>query len=214
LAIYEKNPSHKASACIIWLHGLGSDAKNMMGVANALTTNLQIKHVFIDAPIRPVTINNNVPMRAWYNIVGINLTDREDKIGIFESEKIINDLIDNEIKNGFQENQIFIAGFSQGGAMALFVGLRSEKNLGGLISMSAYLPLVTECLTLQTNLPIFMALGNHDPVVLPNWTQKTHDWLVEKNFKDISLNKYPMEHNICLEEIQDIEKWLQKTIIK
>ncbi len=214
MAIYEKNPSHKASACIIWLHGLGSDAKNMMGVANALTTNLQIKHVFIDAPIRPVTINNNVPMRAWYNIVGINLTDREDKIGIFESEKIINDLIDNEIKNGFQENQIFIAGFSQGGAMALFVGLRSEKNLGGLISMSAYLPLVTECLTLQTNLPIFMALGNHDPVVLPNWTQKTHDWLVEKNFKDISLNKYPMEHNICLEEIQDIEKWLQKTIIK
>ncbi|MDF1757445.1 MAG: carboxylesterase [Legionellaceae bacterium] len=213
MAIYFKKPQNKATACVIWMHGLGADAKDMMGVADAFPEGTTITHVFIDAPVRPVTINNHMPMRAWYNILGMTLTDREDKAGILESEIIINEVIDSQIKNGFTAQQIFLAGFSQGGAMALFVGLRSLKKIGGIISLSAYIPLPSECEPAKnTAMPMFLAMGQHDPIVLPDWTKKSYDWLVEQSYKNMELRKYPIEHSICLEEINDLATWLQKQV--
>lgn len=213
MTIYVKKAQEKAEACVIWLHGLGADAKDMLGVADALPSNMPISHVFIDAPIRPITINNHMPMRAWYDILGMQLTSREDKSGILESEKIILQVIDNQIKEGFDFKQIFLAGFSQGGAMALFTGLRSLEKLGGIISLSAYLPLIDECRQTQHNCqPIFMAIGENDPVVLPAWSKKSYDWLIANNFKQVTKRCYSMEHSICVEEINDIIYWLNKQI--
>jgi phospholipase/carboxylesterase len=213
LGIYIKKPEAAAKACVIWMHGLGADAKDMMGVADAFPSNMAISHVFIDAPVRPVTINNNIPMRAWYNIIGLKLTDREDKHGILDAEKIINEVVATQVKEGFTSQQIFLAGFSQGGAMALFTGLRSAQKLGGIISLSSYLPLISECEnTKHTSTPIFMAMGEQDPVVLPAWTRKSFDWLSLKTFKKITWKQYPMEHSICIEEIKDIVNWLTEQV--
>lgn len=209
MSIYIKEPNEKPVACIIWMHGLGADAQDMMGIADALLITAPVTHIFINAPIRPVTINNNMPMRAWYNISGAKLTDREDKDGILESEKIINDAVDEQIANGFNPKQIFLAGFSQGGAMALFTGIRSSKNLGGIISLSAYLPLNEEITNIHNNdIPILLAMGEYDQIVLPTWTKKTYDWLNNNSLVNLTLEKYPMEHSICLEEITDISNWL------
>ncbi|MDP3705573.1 MAG: alpha/beta hydrolase [Legionellaceae bacterium] len=213
MGLYFNEPEQPAQACVIWLHGLGADAQNMMGVVDALPTERPIRHVFVDAPVRPVTLNNNMPMRAWYNIVGMKLTDREDRDGILQSEKMIQDVIASQLADGFTSKQIHLAGFSQGGAMALFIGLRSSVPLGGIIALSAYLPLVAECVNAGVDTtPIWMAMGEHDPVVLPSWTRQSFDWLISQKFKHTSLKSYPMEHMICLEEIRDLSSWLSDQI--
>lgn len=201
-------------ACIIWLHGLGADAENMMSVAEALPpTDIAFRHVFMDAPIRPVTLNNHMPMRAWYDVTGLKLTDREDRNGILHSEKMVQDVISSQIAEGLSANQIFIAGFSQGGALALFVGLRTTLRLGGVISLSAYLPLVSECnQTPIKSLPTFIAMGEHDPIVLPSWTRQSYDWLVDNQYENVTWKQYPMQHTICIEEIKDISCWLKKQV--
>ncbi len=213
LNVYEKPSLNKANACIIWMHGLGSDAQNMMGIAEAFPNNLGVSHVFIDAPIRPVTINNNMQMRAWYDIVGVKLTDREDKTGIMDSANNINEVINRQMAKGYQASQIFLAGFSQGGAMALYTGLINEQKLGGIISLSAYLPLVSELNNLNNkDVPIFLAMGEFDPVVLPAWTEASLNWLKQQEYTNLTLCKYPMEHNICIEEIRDLYNWLDSKI--
>lgn len=213
MSVYEKNPNDAARACIIWMHGLGSDAQNMMGIADAFPSTTAIKHVFIDAPIRPVAINNNIPMRAWYNIMGVKLTDREDKAGILESYQIIQNTIDTQIQKGFQHKQIYLAGFSQGGAMALYAGLKNSDAIGGIISLSAYLPLVSDFSIIKnTNTPIFIALGEHDQVVQPAWTNASFKWLQDQGFTNLVLKKYPMEHSICIEEIRDLYNWITAQI--
>ncbi len=213
LNTYETHSKYSPKACIIWMHGLGSDAQNMMGIAAAFPEELAISHVFVDAPIRPVAINNHMPMRAWYNVLGMKLTDREDKEGIITSAKNISSIIDLQIAKGFHTTQIFLAGFSQGGAMALFTGLTSKLKLGGIISLSGYLPLLSELQkTNYHDTPIFIGLGEHDLVVLPEWTNASYNWLIQQKFNNISLHKYPMEHNICIEEIRDLYNWLNSQI--
>lgn len=209
MGIYLKEPDQPAQACVIWMHGLGADAQNMMGVVDVLPPTVPVRHVFVDAPVRPVTLNNNMPMRAWYNIVGLKLTDREDRDGILQSEKMIHDVIASQLADGFTSKQIYLAGFSQGGAMALFVGLRAKAPLGGIITLSAYLPLVSECTNVHiSTTPVFMAMGEHDPIVLPSWTRQSYDWLLSQDFKQVSWKQYPMEHMICIEEIRDLSRWL------
>ena len=209
LSVYEKEPKSAAQACIIWMHGLGSDAQNMMGIAEAFPNEPAIKHVFLDAPVRPVAINNNMPMRAWYNIMGVKLTDREDKPGILESSKMIEDVVNAQLAKGFKPQQIFLAGFSQGGAMSLYTGLNLNIQLGGIIALSAYIPLATEITSPKNNsTPIFLGLGEQDPIVLPAWTMASYNWLQTQNFANLTLQKYPMEHNICIEEIRDLYNWL------
>ncbi len=139
-------PVQKAQACMIWMHGLGAGADDMAGLAKQLPLkHMPVRHVALNAPVRPVTLNQGMSMPAWYDITGFSLTDREDKAGILASEQIILDVIKAQIADGFSPSTIFLAGFSQGGAMALFTALRTEVALGGVIALSAYLPLASEC---------------------------------------------------------------------
>lgn len=214
LTTYTKDASSAAKACVIWLHGLGADGANMMGVADVFPPGLPIKHVFVDAQIRPVTLNNHIPMRAWYDITGLTLLDREDRHGILQSEQQIEEIIQNEIVNqGFKRTQIYLAGFSQGGAMALFMGMRAQEALGGVMSLSSYLPLHAECLRgNQLSLPIFMAAGSLDQVVLPTWTKAGYDFVKARGYTQVTWKEYRMEHLMCMEEITDVACWLEKHI--
>lgn len=211
--VYMKEPQKKAQACVIWMHGLGADAQDMRGLADQLMLTVDIRHVFIDAPVRPVTLNSGMLMRAWYDIVGMKLTDREDRDGIVQSEAMILDVINRQIADGFSSDQIFLAGFSQGGAMALFTGLRSTTPLAGLVVLSAYLPLATDCkATLAPSTPVFIAGGTFDPLVLPNWTKQSFDWLQAHDFDKVSWHEYPMEHSICMDEIRDLASWFNRQV--
>lgn len=209
LNVYLKEPQQQAQACVIWLHGLGANANDMFGVAELLPASLPVRHVFVDAPVRTVTLNNNMSMQAWYDIVGVQLTDREDKEGIAQSETLIRKVIDNQLSDGFKHHQIYLAGFSQGSAMALVTGLRTSTPLGGIIALSGYLPLASECEPLlDMSTPILIAAGSFDPVVWPAWTKASFDWLQSRGFKKLTWNEYPMEHTICNEEISDLARWL------
>ncbi len=209
LNVYIKEPQQPAHACIIWMHGLGADAQDMAGLATQLPVTVALRHVFIDAPVRPVTINNRMPMRAWYDIFGAKLTDREDSEGIGQSDAMIRQVIDNQHADGFSSQQIFLAGFSQGGAMALFTGLQMDKPLAGIIALSGYLPLAAACnISLDKDTPIFAAGGQYDPVVLPTWSKQSIEMLKARGFQKITWYEYPMEHAICAEEIKDLARWL------
>lgn len=210
MSIYIKEPEQSAQACIIWLHGLGADASDMASLVEQLPkTQLALRHVFMDAPVRPVTLNNGMSMRAWYDITGLTLNAREDQHGILQSDELIRTVIENQIADGFNYNQIFLAGFSQGGAMALYTALHTEARLAGVISLSSYLPLSSTCKSsLDKTTPFFIAGGDSDPVVLPAWTQFAKNWLQSAGFTNISWHQYPMQHSICLQEVRDISQWL------
>lgn len=214
MSVYIKEPQVKAQACVIWLHGLGADASDMAGLADQLMVNdVVLRHVFMDAPMRPVTLNGGVVMRAWYDILGMELVDREDKQGIEQSALLIRQVMDTQLNDGFEPGQIFLAGFSQGGAMAIHTALHTPNRLAGVIALSAYLPLAAHTNTiLDTITPFFMGSGQFDPLVLPKWTQQSKDWLLAKGYEHLSYHLYPMEHSICFEEIKDISIWIRKQV--
>lgn len=213
LDVYIKDPALQAQACVIWMHGLGADANNMVGLAEQLPLTVAVRHVFMNAPVRAVTLNNGMSMRAWYDIVGMKLTDRQDREGILQSEMMIAEVIDSQIAAGFESKQIFLAGFSQGGAMSLFSGLRRLKPLGGIVSLSAYLPLMSDCTSiLDKRTPMFIACGRFDGVVLPAWTRQSHEWLLSQNFERVAWHEYPMEHSTCIQEIKDLAHWFSSEI--
>ena len=202
----------KHKICIIWLHGLGADANNMRGLAEQLhlQDQLSLTNIYLNAPYRTITINANMRMRAWYDIVGDKLTDREDQQGITASQTQIMQEINTQLDNGFQASQIFVAGFSQGGAMSLYTALHTELKLGGVIVLSGYLPLIKLC---QPNLsyetPFFIAYGSFDQIVLPDWTKYSINWLKNNNYNNITNYEYPMEHSVCQKELLDLAAWLQ-----
>lgn len=206
-------PKTKANASIIWLHGLGAQNNDLVPLVAelALPEALAVRHVFPQAPIRPVTINQGYPMPAWYDINGNELINREDEPGILASEQIIKDLIQSEISHGLAPEQIFLAGFSQGGAMALFAGLRYPKRLGGIIGLSCYLPLYRQYPPngFDKTVPIFLAAGKFDPVVRYDWSFLMKQLLETVGYNAIQWQEYPMEHSICAEEVMDIGKWLR-----
>lgn len=215
LSVYIKEPLGPAQACIIWMHGLGADASDMAGLVDQLPLHKDcaIRHLFVDAPLRPVTLNGGMVMRAWYDLTGLELYDRMDQQGIEQSELLIRQIIETQLTEGFSSSQIFLAGFSQGGAMALHIALHSNMELGGVIALSAYLPLqgTTKAL-LDKNTPFFIALGQLDPLVLPKWTMLSKEWLIANGYDHISFYQYPMEHSICADEIKDISLWLTQQI--
>ncbi|MGL5741822.1 MAG: alpha/beta hydrolase [Legionella sp.] len=204
----------QAQACVIWMHGLGSDASDMMGLVDQLTlSDVEVRHVFINAPSRPVTLNAGMVMPAWYDILGMEFVDREDKQGIEESELIIRKVMDEQLNDGFAYHQLFLAGFSQGGAMALHTALHTTARLGGVIALSSYLPMAAHNRTkLDKVTPFFMGAGQFDPLVKPQWTEMTKDWLINKGYENISYYTYPMEHSVCFEEIKDLSLWFRHKI--
>lgn len=213
MSVYIKEPSKPAQACIIWLHGLGADASDMVNLAEQLVVDAAVRYVFLDAPKRPVTLNGGMVMPAWYDILGVELSDREDKKGIEESEAIIRQVLEEQISNGLNPSQIFLAGFSQGAAMAIHTALNTAEQLGGVIALSGYLPLATETKpVLNKATPLFIGGGQFDPLVLPKWTQATRDWLLSHGYAQIAYHQYPMEHSVCFQEIKDISLWLNRQI--
>lgn len=205
-----KEPQAPAQACVIWMHGLGADASDMVGLADQLmVADTALRHVFINAPMRPVTLNNGMVMPAWYDILGMELVDRQDKEGIEQSELIIRKVMDEQLNDGFHYNQIFLAGFSQGGAMALHTALHTTERLAGVIALSAYLPLADHSRPrLDKQTPFFIGSGIHDPLVLPKWVEMSKDWLLNNGYTHLTSHHYPMEHSVCMQEIRDISLWL------
>lgn len=210
--IYTHETLPNPQFCIIWLHGLGSDGNDMLGLAKQLPLPHAVKHVCLNAPVRPITCNQNMPMRAWYDITGLNLSDREDRQGILNSAEEIFKIISIEEEQGFSSEKIFIAGFSQGGAVALFAGLNYEKKLAGIISLSSYLPINSDCKIRYKDTPIFMANGKFDTVVSPEWTIQSFNWLKGRGIDDIQLHEYPIAHSVSIAEINDITNWINLKI--
>lgn len=213
MSIYLSDPQEPARACVIWMHGLGADASDMAGLAQELRVAQPLRHVFLEAPVRPVTLNGGMPMRAWYDITGLELQHRADKAGINESQQTIMDVISAQIADGFQPEHIFLAGFSQGGAMAIHTAVHYPGRLAGVIALSAYLPLGTESdALLNRDTPWFLALGVHDPLVKPEWSRLSMIWLKSQGFGRVSMHEYPMEHSVCRDEIQDLSRWLDSQL--
>lgn len=208
-------PPAKAEAAVIWLHGLGADGRDFVPIVPELElpANLAVRFVFPHAPVRPVSINNGMRMRAWYDIAP-NMR-QQDEAGIRASEQVVLKLIEREMASGIAADRIVLAGFSQGGAIALHTGVRYPQQLAGLLALSTYLPLpeayAAEARPARRDTPILMCHGQQDgmlPLQLGAWSR---DVLKESGF-DVTWREYPMQHQVCAEEIADIGAWLKERL--
>ena len=211
----ETAPTPRAS--IIWLHGLGADGHDFEPIVPELRLppTIAIRFVFPHAPMRAVTINGGAVMRAWYDVVAAGGDRREVETGVRESQRRIEALIDRERERGVSDASIVLAGFSQGGAMALHTGLRHGKRLAGLMALSCFLPLAeavaSEADPANRQTPIFMAHGRHDPLIPLARGRQAHDLLAAQGYR-ITWHEYPMPHSVCAEEVDDISGWLRDTL--
>lgn len=211
--IIEPKNHQKIDACIIWLHGLGADGYDFKDITSQLRlpSSLNVKFIFPHAPIRPVTLNQGFEMRAWYDIYGLSAHSPEDKPGIQASQSSIEALVQNQIDAGIPAKAIFLGGFSQGGAMALTVGVRFKQALAGIMGLSTYLPMAT-ALQSEKNLqnqatPILLTHGVHDDILPLSWGLSTKE-ILEKSGYSVDWKTYNMAHQICLEEVNDIRSWV------
>ncbi|MBT9598111.1 MAG: dienelactone hydrolase family protein [Vitreoscilla sp.] len=204
-------------ASIIVLHGLGADGNDFVPIAQELDLSAvgDVRFVFPHAPIRPVTINGGYRMRAWYDILGTELTRREDEAGLRQSQAQVQALMDQEAARGVPPARTVLMGFSQGCAMSLLAGLRAPQRLAGLVGLSGYLPLAdhtaAERSAANRGLPIFLAHGDFDPVVPLARGSASRDALVALGHP-VEWHEYPMEHSVCAEEIEDLNAWLLKVL--
>jgi len=202
---------------VIWLHGLGADGHDFAPLVPEL--ELQdvppVRFIFPHAPVQPVTINNGMAMRAWYDIFIPDLISREDEPGLRQSQAAVEALIARENQRGIPSEKIVLAGFSQGCAMALQTGLRLDSKLAGIIGLSGYLPLASlfdaERNSANQDTPIFLAHGTNDPVVVFPRAQATHQKLQELGYT-VEWHTYAMPHSVCLEEVADIAAFLRKVL--
>lgn len=210
-------PSNSVNACVIFLHGLGANGHDLMDLVPhfQLPQNHRIRFIFPHAPSRPITLNNGYVIPGWYDIKGLTESSREDLSGMQESREQIQGLIQMQIDQGIPPEKIILGGFSQGGAMTLFTGLQQAWPLAGLIVLSAYFPCASyleanvNMVTQRT--PILMGHGTRDPIVPYGWGEKAKEKLVKLGF-NVEWCAYPMEHSICLPEIQAISQFIQKRI--
>ncbi|MBU3584185.1 carboxylesterase [Polynucleobacter sp. 15G-AUS-farblos] len=219
LPCIELETSPNPTCAVIWLHGLGADGNDFVPIIPELRlpSNPAIRFIFPSAPSMPVTVNGGYVMPAWYDIIGRNLMDQEDADGIKQSAASIIELIEREVQRGIDYQHIVLAGFSQGCAMALYIGLRLPHQLAGIIALSGYLPLalslnIEKHIANQSTL-IFMAHGTYDPVVVLDRAQASHA-LLEKLGYPVDWNEYPMEHSVNHEELADISRFLQEVLPK
>lgn len=202
-------------ASIIWLHGLGADGNDFVPLVNELDLpKLAIRFVFPHAPVQPVTINGGMRMRAWYDITDGALR-REDERGVRASQGLIEGLIAREKQRGTHAGQLVLAGFSQGGAIALQTGLRHPERIAGIMALSAYLPiadkLAAEASEMNRDVPIFMAHGRQDPIVPLARAAQSRDFLKSLGYSP-EWREYAMPHSVCPEEIGDIGAWLGRAL--
>ncbi|MBB71820.1 MAG: carboxylesterase [Legionellales bacterium] len=210
-------PASEATHAIIWLHGLGASGHDFEPIVPELRLPepIALRFIFPHAPIKPVTINGGIPMPAWYDIKDISIEAREDAEGIQQSAQAIIELIKQQNADGIASHNIFLAGFSQGGALALHTGLRYSESLAGILALSCYLPLARELDTqaAQANrqTPIMMAHGIDDPVVPYQFGEASKNHLQTMGY-NIDWCTYPMDHSVCGEEIIAIGRWLTSCI--
>lgn len=202
---------------ILWLHGLGADGHDFEPLVPELVESgmPSLRFVFPHAPVRPVTLNNGYRMRAWYDLIGIDRRAAEDAVGIRGSADAVGALIERENAAGIPASRIVIAGFSQGGAMALQIATRSAQKFAGVIALSCYLPLAREFATERANAnlatPIFMAHGLQDPVVPFAFGDESRRVLEATGYK-VEWHAYPMPHSLCEQEVADLRAFLKRIV--
>ena len=201
-------PTREASACVIWLHGLGADGSDFAQIVPQLCIPDQyaIKFIFPHAPIRAVTINGGFKQRAWFDIASADRAGLQaDRVGLETSSARIQAMIDTEIQEGIARDRIVLVGFSQGGAVVLHAALTVGKSLGGAMGLSTYLPMWVGAQSSYT--PIFLAHGKYDPLLPYQLGLETRERLVAAGCL-VDWYEYPMVHTVCAEEIHDIAAWL------
>ena len=200
---------------VIWLHGLGADGHDFEPIVPELAEDdwPAVRFVFPHAPVRAVTINGGMRMRAWYDILGLEIAQRQDETGVRESVRFVQELVARENRRGVPTERIVIAGFSQGGAIALAAALRHPQQLGGVVALSTYLPIAesTEKERSETNrgLPVFMAHGNLDPVVSHALGLMSKGYLENLGYT-VDWHSYAMPHSVSAEEIEALSAWFGK----
>lgn len=208
-----KQPQHS----IIWLHGLGADGQDFVPVVDELKLPVAVRYIFPHAPQRPVTINGGFVMRAWYDITRQDIGAQQDESGIRTSQTLVEALIAQETSRGIPPGNILLAGFSQGGAIALYTALYQTVPLGGVLALSTYLPLA-ETVTQEAQAgtrrtPIFMAHGRDDTVVPYALGTTSRDALRELGYT-VAWHEYAMPHSVCEAELRDIKAWLTEILHK
>ena len=199
---------------VIWLHGLGADGHDFEPIVPylGLPPAVGVRFIFPHALMRPITINGGAVMRAWYDIIEISTSKGQDEAGISHSAQKVRELIDFEISRGTPASKIILAGFSQGGAMALHVGLRYPEKLAGIMALSAYLMfperLQNESSAANAETPVFIAHGTQDPVVPFSLGQAAHS-LLQAGRRPVEWHSYPIPHSVSQPEIADIGRWMQ-----
>jgi phospholipase/carboxylesterase len=213
LETVEQSTRPRVAWSIVWLHGLGADGHDFAPIVPELVRPdwPGIRFVFPHAPVRPVTVNGGMRMRAWYDIKSLSTDDRADEEGLRESMREIDALLARERDRGVPPQRQLLVGFSMGGALALCSGLRREAPVAGIAALSAYLPLAS---TLPAEMtpggkatPVFMGHGTQDPVVVPAWGSRSRDALKALGV-GVEWHTYPMPHSVCADEVRDLGDWM------
>jgi phospholipase/carboxylesterase len=217
LETVELEPGGPADSAVLWMHGLGADGHDF----EALVPQLRlpeakaVRFVFPHAPIRPVTINGGHRMRAWYDVASFDRRVPQDAAGIRESAESLGALVRRERERGIRSDRIVVAGFSQGGAMALQLGLRWPERLAGILALSTWLPLAdtleAEAHPANAAVPVLMAHGSFDPIIPIPAGEASRDALRARGYH-VDWRSYPMPHSVCGEEVEDIRQWLLQTL--
>ena len=219
LQVLEAQTGENPVATILIMHGLGADGRDCVPIAEQLDLSSvgPVRFLFPNAPTIPVTINGGYLMPAWYDILAADLVKREDEAGLRQSRLQIEELIANEKARGIPASSIVVAGFSQGCAMSLMVGLRHAEALAGIVGMSGYLPLAgttaAEHTVASLKTPIFMAHGTRDGVVALPRATASRDALASLGYS-VEWHEYPMEHSVCPQEVLELQAFLQRVLIR
>lgn len=208
------NSSSNTTATVIWMHGLGADGHDFEAVVKMLNLP-HIRFVLPHAPYRTVTLNNGYEMRAWYDIFGLQPDSPQDEAGIKEMQGLIKNMIEDEISKGIPSNRILLAGFSQGGAIALHTATRFKQPLAGVLALSTYLPLKNK-LSIERDpanqqTPIWMAHGRFDNVIALSTAQSSRQALEDAGYP-VTWHEYDMPHSVCEQEINDIRSFLLRVL--
>lgn len=218
LECIEISTSPQPQFAVIWLHGLGADGNDFAPIVPELgVDDIPIRFIFPHAPVMPITINNGMAMRAWYDIYVMDLVRHEDEKGLRDSQLLVQTLIARENARGIPTERIVLAGFSQGSAMTLQTGLRLEEQLAGMVCLSGYLPMANKTAAerhpANATTPIFMAHGTQDPVVPIQRAQESKALLTELGY-DVEWHTYPMPHSVHPDEVVAIGAFLKKVLVK
>ncbi|HEY6456923.1 MAG TPA: alpha/beta fold hydrolase [Steroidobacteraceae bacterium] len=206
-------------ASVIWLHGLGADGHDFVPIVPdlRLPAALGVRFVFPHAPVRPVSLNQGLPMRAWYDIKLLSIGAAEDAAGIVDSAARVQGYLQREYAQGIAPGRIVLAGFSQGGAIALHCGARAAEPLAGILALSTYLPLrdrlAAEASAAGRTTPVLMCHGRNDPVVSIEYGELSRDALRQHGFT-VEWREYAMQHEVCAREIDDISAWLRLVLAR